>query len=74
MAKRIYGFILDEALQKWSSSALLVSNIDQGAGVATQNVIEYFNQVSVLKDTRASRFTNYIGGGVTMYGKLGFIR
>ena len=73
MAKRIYGFILDEALQKWSSSALLVSNIDQGAGVATQNVIEYFNQVSVLKDTRASRFTNYIGGGVTMYGKLGFI-
>lgn len=73
MAKRIYGFICDEALQKWDSNALLVSNIDQGAGVATQNVIEYFNQVSVLKDSRGSRFTNYIGGGVTMYGKLGFI-
>ena len=25
MAKRIYGFIVDEALQKWSSNALLVS-------------------------------------------------
>ena len=73
MAKRIYGFICDEALQKWDSNALLVSGIDQGAGVATQNVIEYFNQISVLKDSRASRFTNYIGGGATMYGHLGFI-
>lgn len=73
MAKRIYGFICDEALQKWDSNALLVNAIDQGAGVATQNVIEYFNQITVLKDSRGSRFTNYIGGGATMYGKLGFI-
>ena len=73
MAKRIYGFIVDEALQKWSSNALLVSNIDQGAGVATQNVVEYFNQVNIIKDSRAKRFTNYIGGGATMFGMLGFL-
>lgn len=73
MTMRIYGFICDEALQKWNKNALLVSNIDQGAGVATQNVVEYFNQISVVTDNRASRFTGYLTNGETMYGKLGFI-
>lgn len=73
MAKHIYGFVCDEALQKWDKNALLVSNIDQGAGVATQNVIEYFNQICVITDNRTSRFTSYLPNSETMYGKLGFI-
>ena len=78
MAKRIYGFVCDEALQKWHDSngfdpALIVANLNQGAGVATQNVIEYFNKIAVVKDTRRSRFTNLTGSSEPLYGKLAFI-
>ena len=78
MAKRIYGFVCDEALQKWKgsngfNSALLVTNINQGAGVATQNVIEYFNNVAVIKDNRTERFNNFTGNNTPLYGEIGFI-
>lgn len=78
MTKYIYGFVCDEALQRWKNSkgyntALLVSYLNQGAGVATQNVIEYFNDVAVIKDTRSSRFPNLTGESSTFYGDLAFI-
>lgn len=78
MAKRIYGFICDEALQKWRDSngfdpALIVANLNQGAGVATQNVIEYFNKVAVVKDARSSRFNNLTGSSLPLFGDLAFI-
>ncbi len=68
----IYGFIIDEALHKWDDNTLLASAVDQGAGYATENVLEYFNKVGVIRDNRTSRYP-YMGSGVTMYGKLGFI-
>lgn len=68
----IYGFIVDEALQKWDDRTLLASSVDQGSGYASENVLEYFNQVGVIRDHRDSRFA-YMGSGITMFGKLGFI-
>ena len=72
MSKLIYGFIVDEALHNWGSKALLGTAIDQGAGYATENILEYFNEVSVIRDNRSSRFT-YLGNGTTFYGSLGFL-
>lgn len=72
MSKLIYGFIVDEALHNWGSKAILGTAIDQGAGYATENILEYFNSVSVIRDNRSSRFT-YLGNGNTMYGNLGFL-
>lgn len=68
----IYGFIVDEALYDWSSNALLSSAVDQGAGYASENVLEFFNQAVEVRDVRASRYA-YLGSGITMYGKVGLI-
>lgn len=73
MAKNIYGFIIDEALHKWSANALIGRSIDQGVGFASENVLEYFNEVSVIKDPRSSRMTNYLTNNDTFYGSLGFL-
>ena len=68
----IYGFIIDEALHKWDDNTLLASSVDQGAGYATENVLEYFNEVGVIRDPRTTRYP-YLGTNKPMIGHLGFI-